>query len=340
MARAAIVKPPSRRRCIAITGASTFLGRNLVGVFEEDDSVRRIVTIDVKRAPTAGLKTRAYDVDLTAAGADERIGELVAAEQIDTLIHLAFVPSPTYASAWAHELEAIGTMHVLDGLRQSEGVQRLLLASHTWLYGADPGNPNFVTESAALAADATDRFFADRIAAEREVNRYAEQKPDVAVAILRTAPIVGPTVNNFMTRYLSKPRLLSLLGFDPMWQFVHEIDAVAAFKIAADVGAAGTFNIVGDGVLPLSKVMRLAGRRALPIPHPLARATMATMWAAKVTPWPPSFAPYLRFVCVADGARAANVLGYHAACTSEDALLDYATAARLRDVRGSHEARA
>src|SRR5687768_9827296 len=33
----------ARGRCIAISGANTFLGRNIVGVLEEDDSVGRIV---------------------------------------------------------------------------------------------------------------------------------------------------------------------------------------------------------------------------------------------------------------------------------------------------------
>ena len=54
-----IIKPPPRGRCIALTGACTFLGRNLVGVLEEDETVGRIIAIDVERPQTGGLKTRA-----------------------------------------------------------------------------------------------------------------------------------------------------------------------------------------------------------------------------------------------------------------------------------------
>ena len=57
------------------------------------------------------------------------------------------------------------------------------------------------------------------------------------------------------------------------------------------------------------------------------------MWASQLAPWPPSFLPYLRYVCVADGGRAAAKLGFHAAYTTQDALLDFVSAQRLRDVR-------
>ena len=48
---------------------------------------------------------------------------------------------------------------------------------------------------------------------------------------------------------------------------------------------------------------------------------------------PPSFLKYLRFVCVADGAKARSGLGFTAAYTSREALLDFVGAQRLRDVK-------
>src|SRR3954471_11839730 len=78
----------ARRRSIAVTGANTFLGRNIVGVLEEDDSIARIVVIDVKNPTTAGPKTAFYDVDLTQPAVESRIAEILNAEQVDTLVHL------------------------------------------------------------------------------------------------------------------------------------------------------------------------------------------------------------------------------------------------------------
>src|SRR5215475_3746694 len=151
--------PGAKVRSIAVTGASGFLGSNLIGMLEQDERVRRIVAIDVKPAPTGGEKTRSYEVDLTQPAAEARVAEILAAEHVDTLAHLAFLSSPTYATAWAHELESVGTMHVLNAVRQV-GVRKLILWSHTILYGAHPTNPNFLTERHPLRADPDEPFFA------------------------------------------------------------------------------------------------------------------------------------------------------------------------------------
>lgn len=326
----------ARGRVVAITGAASFLGRNLIGVLEEDPGTARVVAIDLKAPDTSGSKTRMYEVDLTTPAAEERVGEILAAEQVDTLVHLCFLSSPTHATAWAHELESVGTMHLLNAARHVN-LRKVVLWSQTLLYGAHPTNPGFLTERHPLHADADEPFFGDKLAAEREVASFGAKSKSTVVTILRTAPILGPTVQNYVTRYLAQRVVLTLMGFDPLWQFVHEVDAIAAFKHALDRDHPGTFNIVGDGVLPLSTIIRLAARVALPVIHPLAQSIVGALWAAQIGPIPSSFLRYLRYGCVADGDKAARVMGFRPAYTTREALLDYLSAQRLRDVRLLHE---
>lgn len=324
--------PVKQGRVVALTGATSFLGRNLIGVLEEDPRIARVIAIDVKSPDTGGKKTRTYQVDLTAPASEERVAEILAADGVDTLVHLAFLSSPSHASAWAHELESVGTMHLLNACRQVS-LRKLVMWSQTILYGAHPTNPNFLSERHPLRADAEESFFADKMAAEREATAFGQKSRGTVVTILRTAPIVGPTVNNYVTRYLAQRVVMTLLGFDPLWQFVHEVDAIAAFKLAVDRDHPGTYNIVGDGVLPLSTVIRLAGRVAVPVFHPVAEAMVAGMWGAQLASAPPSFLRYLRYLSVADGEKAARVMGFRPAYTTREALLDYISAQRLRDVR-------
>jgi UDP-glucose 4-epimerase len=319
-----------RPRAIAFTGAASFLGQNLIGLLEEDPRVRRIVSLDIEAPATAGAKTQHHDVDLTRPRSAEKMAEVLHEADVDLLVHLAFLASPNYADGWAHELESLGTLHALTAAAQA-GVRKLVFWSQTLLYGAHPTNPNFLTERHPLRARKTERFFMDKIEAEAEAARYA-QRPGSVVTVLRTAAMLGPTVRNYLTRYLAHRLVPTLMGFDPLWQVVHEVDAVAAFKQAIDRDVPGTFNIVGDGVLPLSTVIKLAGRGALPLPHPLAGPLVAGLWMARNGEAPPSFLDYLRYVCVADG-EAARRVGFRPAYSVREAVLDYASAQRLRDAR-------
>src|SRR5687767_13540821 len=53
------------RRVIAFSGANTLLGRSLIGLYEEDERVGKILAIDIQVPPTAAAKTRFYKIDLT-----------------------------------------------------------------------------------------------------------------------------------------------------------------------------------------------------------------------------------------------------------------------------------
>ncbi|MBK8257797.1 MAG: NAD-dependent epimerase/dehydratase family protein [Polyangiaceae bacterium] len=320
-----------RGRVVALTGAASFIGRNLIGILEEDPQIEKVVAIDVRAPETAGPKTQVFQIDLTAPGSADRVAEVLVNERVKTLVHMAFLSSPTPQVAWAHELESVGAMHLFQAARQAQ-LAKLVVWSQTILYGAHPENPNFLSERHPLRADMDEPFFADKIAAEREANAFAAKAKGTTVTILRTAPILGPTVQNYVTRYLTQRVVPTLLGFDPLWQFVHEVDAIAAFKLAIIRDFPGTFNIVGDGVLPLSTIVKLAGRRPVPMFTSAARLAVGALWTAQAGVAPPSFLRYLRYLCVADGAKAREVMGFVPAFTTREALVDFLGAQRLRDV--------
>jgi UDP-glucose 4-epimerase len=322
----------SRRRVVAVTGAAQFLGSNLIGLLEEDPNVRSIVCLDTEAPATVGPKSRVYDVNLTESLAEERLAEILSAEAVDVLVHLAFLDSPTHSTAFAHELESVGTMHVLNACRRTK-VNKVVMRSHTLLYGAHATNPNYLSEKHPLRARRSESFFADKIEAENEVLRFGRPGQGRIATVLRIAPLLGPTVDNFVTRYLSHRLTPTVLGFDPLWQFVHEADAVRALRLAALFDAPGVFNIVGDGVLPLRTVIKLAGRHTLPLPRSFASSVTTALWLTQLAEAPPAFFDYLQYICVADGALARKELGFEPLYTSREALMDYANAQHLRDVK-------
>ena len=317
---------------VALTGARTFLGKNLLRLLDEDDRVRRVVVIDQDSPLSAGAKSRSYVVDRTQPSASARISEILAAESIDTFVHLGFLESPARNLGWAHELESVGTLHILNACRERP-VKKFVLGSSTALYGPHFDNPNFLAETHPLRGLNATPFLADKIDAERQVEAYAREHRSACVTVLRFAPLLGPTVESYVTRWLTRSLVPTLLGFDPLLQFVHEVDALAALKLALDADAPGAFNIVGDGVLPLSTVIKLIGRSQLPLPHFLARRLTALLWVAGVSEVPPQMLRFLRFLCVADGGKAKRELGFSPGYTSREAVLELGATLRLREAR-------
>lgn len=325
-------------RSVAVTGASTFLGKRLVALLEEDPSVRRVVVLDVKSAPTAGPKTVYYEVDLTQPGVESRLSEILHAESVDTLAHLAFAASPTQATAWAHELESVGTMNVLAACRRNPGrVKKLVVSSTVLVYGPHPDNPNFISETRAPRGLHGSDFVADKLDVEAQVQRFASESPACCVTILRFSTILGPTVDNYVARWLSRRLVPTVLGHDPLVQLAHEADASAALKLAVDRDAPGVFNIASRGVVPVSSLVKLAGRLSLPIPYGVYRQLTGLLWVAQLGEAPPAFVAALRYLCVVDIGEAEKRLGFKPRYSTQDAVLDFEGALRVREARLLHE---
>jgi UDP-glucose 4-epimerase len=305
-------------RSVAIAGAQTFLGRNLLRLIEEDDRIRRVVVIDGEPPQVAGSKTRSYAVDRTQPNASARIAEILAAESIEAFVHLGFLEQPVRSAAWAHEYESVGTLNVLNACREQR-IKKLVLGSSTLLYGPHFDNPHFLRETSPLRGV----FGA----------AFAREQAGACVNVLRFAPLLGPTIESYVTRWLSRGLVPTLLGYDPLLQFVHEADAVFALKQALDRDVPGVFNIVGDGVLPASTVVKLVGRSALPLPHFLARRLTALLWLAGASEVPAQMLRFLRHLCVADGEKAKRELGFMPSYTTREAVLAFGAALRLREAR-------
>jgi UDP-glucose 4-epimerase len=316
-----------RGRVAAVTGACTFLGSELLRRLAEQRRFDRILALDIRDPATAtsGLpkgRVEWVKLDLTQPTIDSDLATLFQRERVDTLVHAAFLSHPTHATEWAHELEDVGTMHLLNA-SAAVHPRRIVMVSTTLVYGAHAKNPNFLTETAELRGHPDSRFVNDKVRAEQQLARFATEHPQTQVCSLRFAPLLGPTVNNMHTRFLRRSVAPVMLGHDPVMQFVHELDAVWALLHATMSEARGPFNIVGKGVLPYTTVLAMLGRIPLPMPLPIARGVAKALWATQLLGSPASFLDFLLFPCVADGARAHSELGYAPRFNIQRTILDF-----------------
>ena len=330
-----------RPKVVAITGALGFLGRRVLRRLEAVDDIERIVAIDV-RDPVelvrregesedpahildAHHKVSAHMHDLAEVGSDRVLAEIFAREGVDAVCHLAFLSNPTHQQTLAHELETIGTMHVLHACRATS-VRRLVSLSSTMCYGARPDNPAVLTEDDPLRAPARSSFLADKQDADRQVLRFAEQNPDVTCAVLRMGAMLGGSkTRNFWTRYFTRPAVTTVLGYDPMFQFLDADDAVGGIVTTLLSRAEGPLNLVGRGVLPLSHIVGRLGRRRVALPAGLATSALRALWTAQLIEMPPHFVSYLRWSWICDGSRLERETGF-APSRDIDAVLAHVNA--------------
>ncbi len=290
-----------------------------------DPSYKHILGIDVRRPRPDAPAVQYAHIDLTEPAADQKLTLEFQQAEIDTVVHLAYLSRPVHQQAWAHELETIGTLYVLNACAAA-GVRRVIALSTTMCYGAHPKNPGLLTEDQPLRGAAGSRWITDKVDAEGQLAAHALAYPDSTVTVLRLAPTVGPRIDNYWTRVLRRPLVNTLMGFDPPMQFLHEDDALAALELAVDQTPGGCFNIAPPGVVSLCGALELVQTRALPMPAPLGRAVLQALWTAQINMTPPAFLDYLRYVWLADGSRARSTLGFQAQHSTRDTLLDFAAA--------------
>lgn len=297
------------RRVVALTGASGFLGTELIKRLEQDRRYRRVLAIDIVRPNTRLAKTEFHKLDLTQPGADAELARVFQSHGVDTVVHLAFLTRPSHNGAWAHELEAIGTLQVLNACGACS-IHKLIQWSLTALYGPHEQNSFYLQNDEAMRGLPGSRYFTDKLEAERLARRFAAEHPSTVVTILRTAAILGRRVDNFISRYFSRPLVPTLMGFDPLLQLLGEDDAVSAFKLCLDADYRGHFNVAAKGVLPLQTVIALSGRLSLPIPHFAAKSLARLLWATQMVEAPPNFLDFLRYFCVVDTEPSLRQLGF------------------------------
>jgi len=321
---------------VAVTGALGFLGRRLMARLGADDRVARIIALDDR--PPAELmeregasadprstfemhgKVSAFPLDLTEPNAETTLHGIFAREGVTRVCHLAFLSNPTHAVESAHELESVGTMYVLHAVQRA-GVSRVVALSSTMTYGARPDNPVWMTEEHALRGGGQSAFVDDKIDADRQVTVFAEKHKEISCAILRMGAMLGGSrTRNFWTRYFTRPVIATVLGYDPLMQFLHADDAVRGIHTALMSEVNGAFNLVGEGVLPLHQVIRRLSRRALPMPFGMGGFALGALWNAQLVEVPPGFVDYLRWTWLADGKKLFDATGFVASHDIESVL--------------------
>jgi len=300
---------------IAITGASGFIGRRLVAALERRGDVDRIVGID-RLAPQGSTSRK-----LVFRQGDVCDGDLAEAFRgVDVVIHLAFRDDPAHDEAAMRRVNVDGTINVFAAAHAAE-VPRVIYTSSVTAYGAHPDNDLPLTEDSPI------RGTPGLTSAEHERQIEAWLWPWLAdhagvdVAVLRLAAVLGPGLQNALSRMLESPRLTIVKGHKPPLQFVHLDDAVGAIVHVLDHGLTGAYNVCAEGWLSFDEVTAIASKRTLELPEEVAFSAAERLWKMGVGEQPPGLVRHLMYPWVMSADRLIAT-GWRPERSNRDALAE------------------
>ena len=287
---------------VLIVGVARGQGRLLARRLSRDHQVVGVDTDDRERRP-AGAQFYRTDVRSRA------FEDAVRKEQPEAVVHLGTVRHFRGSEVQRFDVNVRGTRKLLDVCR-SHAVKKLVVLSTSYVYGALPDNPSFMAEDHPLLAGRNYPEIRDLVEVDSLATAFMWQHPDLWTSILRPVPTLGYYSENSIVNYLGQRRVLVMMGFNPMMQFMHEEDLVEAIALALERRLRGVYNVTGPGEVPLRVAIRETGGRPLPLPEPAARALLSRLFRLGVVRIPPGAIDYIKYPCTIAGERFTRETGF------------------------------
>ncbi|MHB1987704.1 MAG: NAD-dependent epimerase/dehydratase family protein [Acidimicrobiales bacterium] len=318
-------------RRILLTGLDTFWGGRVAAALEQDPEVEMLLGMGTG-VPSVELERTEY---VRADTGYSLLSRIVRATAVDTIVHTFLVFDSSAMSGRAlHETNVIGTMNLLAAASASgSSVRHIVVKSSSLVYGSHPADPAWFSEDTPRSRTPRNRVERSICEVEGYVSDFAEDNTDVVVTMLRFANVLGADIDTPISRNLARGVMPSIAGYDPLVQFIDEDDVVRCVEFALQNRLPGTYNVSGDGKLPVSEVASIAGAWRLALPPFLTRRAAAPLVRARLLSFPSELEDILKYGRGVDTTRLAEA-GFVPASTSAGAVERFAQSNRLRRTIG------
>ncbi|MCA9655778.1 MAG: SDR family oxidoreductase [Myxococcales bacterium] len=298
---------------VLITGIAGNIGRMVAQRLL--DAGHEVVGIDRRPwyHPPDGIKVFQHDIRKRPAE------DVFRTQRPDAMIHMATVTHLTHRSEDRFRINLGGTQAVFDHCHTYGVKQAIFVGRHTY-YGAAPDSALYHGESDPPMAVHTFPELSDLVAADLYAGSALWRYPEVDTAVLRICYTLGPLRQGTLASFLRGPRVPTVMGFDPLFQFIHERDAAEAICTTLDKGLRGVFNVAGPPPLPLSVMIHQTGRVNVPIPEPLFNLVLGRFGLPRL---PPGALAHVKYPIVIDSSAFADATGWQPAHDEDTTLHEF-----------------
>lgn len=283
---------------VLLAGASGAIARRLgARLMDEGHEV-----IGIDRRPWRNAPIEFHEVDIRKRAAED----VFRKARPNAVVHMATVTSLLLSGEERYRINLGGTRAVFEYSR-AVGVEHCVFVGRHTFYGAESDAPLFHLEDEPPFALNHFPELADLVAADLYAATALWRFPDLATTVLRVCYTLGPAGHGTLASFLQGKRVPMVLGFDPLFQFLHEDDLVAALALTLAKRPRGVFNVAGPQALPLSRVISGAGRTPVPLPEVVIRAMLGRFGLPKL---PPGAVSHVKYPVVVDASAFREQTGF------------------------------
>ena len=179
---------------VLITGIAGGQGRLLARRLLENFEVCGVDRVSWEGAPRG---VRVHSVDLRK----KKFEDVIRTELPTAIVHMGFVRHFRGDQTTRHDVNVRGTKQLLDHC-VNHGVQKLVVISSSYVYGAFPENPYFMDEDSPLSASRSYAEIRDLVEVDTLASAFLWRYPHVRTCVLRPVNVLGYYVHSMIGQYL------------------------------------------------------------------------------------------------------------------------------------------
>lgn len=301
-----------------VTGATSTVGRQLIQTLYDDRSIRFVLAVALEDQPYYF-----QDYDRKRFGyakanivrprdlSDLFTSEPFRANEINTVVHLAFQNRPSDRGERVHQLNVEGTKAILDKCLDTPQVRKFIFKSSSTVYKVRPHNSVTLDEDAELNLDTNaPQWVKDRVDADMLCMSKMDSK-NLDIVILRFANIIGRNIHSQLNEYLRTKICFTAMGYNPMLNLIHPRDVSRAIQLAVHRRVRGVFNVVGREMAPLKAIVQANESLAVPLPSVMLHYANLLQRLLGLTEYSYSVdESRQKYSMILDGRKAEQALGY------------------------------
>ena len=321
---------------IILTGASGYLGSQLMDLWLRDERIEEIIAIDLKDPKFLferdNPKVRFIQKNIADIDFEKEIAE---PEKIDAVVHAAYLIRTPYFNRQEHLRSNIFGAENIFKFTLNNKVPKLIHFSTVAVYGAKKEN------SLDIPFRENDPIKEDKIAYGKDkkeiekilwdLNQKYQNQSETEISVLRIGSVSGPFGKFVIGKKGLQSFLRGVLPFIPIIgessarQFVHEDDIVDAVNFCLFTNLENRYNIFNlapNGFLTFREIAKILNKKVLKLPKFFLRMIFWLTWRLSLgkIPTPPFVVNSYAYPIFVDGLKICSK-GFNYKYTGRDAFL-------------------